>query len=366
MNLISLSLSNVITTNNFTDELFKIIKGKKSLLFTSQFWSKSKILNNFKENINIIDNIEPNPELNKILKTFINLKEVDYIICLGGGSVIDFTKAVIAFNANNRDIKYFKNNLILNKEFDLKDIPKIIAIPSTSGTGSELNSWGTVWDNKKKYSVSGKKLLPSYVILDPSLSVSMPRSLTVSSGLDALSHSFESIWNTNNNVIVDEIAMVAIKKIRKYLPLVLKNSESLQYRKEMQLAAFFAGIAMSKTKTAICHSISYPLTSMFGLSHGIACSLTLSEVSRLLMQQNKDRTRVISEAMNCKNEDLEYAVINFLKSINYGQYLKTLKNLDLDSSINFINPIRAKNSLVKVTNREAIKMVYSAIIKFTR
>ena len=82
----------------------------------------------------------------------------------------------------------------------------------------------------------------------------MPTSLTVSTALDALSHAFEAIWNKNHNPIVDELSIAAIKKIKKYLPLTIKNKSNLKYRKEMQLASFLS-IAMSKTKTAICHSI---------------------------------------------------------------------------------------------------------------
>ena len=80
----------------------------------------------------------------------------------------------------------------------------------------------------------------------------------ISTGLDALSHAFEAIWNKNNNPIIDEIAKIAIKII-KFLPLVLVDEMNLIYRKEMQMASLFAGIAMAQTKTAICHSISYPL-----------------------------------------------------------------------------------------------------------
>tara|TARA_X000000950_G_scaffold167153_1_gene204111 strand:- start:714 stop:1820 length:1107 start_codon:yes stop_codon:yes gene_type:complete len=366
MKQLSLNLPTITMTNNFSSELSRIVKNKRCVIFTSKFWSNNDLLNAFKKNINIldiIDDIEPNPKLNGVFKKHLNIDDVDYIVSLGGGSVIDFTKAVIAFNGSNRNKEYFKETISLNKKFDLKNIPKIIAIPTTSGTGSELNSWGTIWEGEKKYSVSGDKLLPEIVVLDKNLCISMPRSLTVSSGLDALSHAFESIWNINNNPIVDEIAKIAIKKIKKNLPLVLNSPKNLEYRKEMQTAALFAGIAMSKTKTAICHSISYPLTSLYGLSHGIACSLTLSEVSRLLLQKNESRCYVLSEAMGCDNLNLENSIIDFFKLLNYGKYLDAIENIQIDKSINFINPARAKNSLVQVTNSEAINIINSAIAK---
>ena len=313
--------------------------------------------------LEIIDDIEANPKLNNVFEININLKEANYVICLGGGSVIDFAKAAIAFNGCDRNRIFFRETITLNKEFNLKMIPEIIAVPTTSGTGSELNSWGTIWEEQNKYSVIGDKLLPSIIILDCSLCITMPASLTISSGLDAFSHAIESIWNKNNNPIVDEISKIAIRKIKKYLPLVIEDKENLNYRKEMQMAAFFAGIAMSKTKTAICHSISYPITSLFGISHGIACSLTLSEVSKLMIKKHKTRCEIVSKAMGCKNKELENTILDFFKKMNYGKYLNPIKNIPMDETINFINPARAKNSLIKVTNIDAVNMVRNAIRK---
>ena len=221
-------------------------------------------------------------------------------------------------------------------------------------------------EEHNKYSVSGDKLLPKNVVLDGNLCLSMPRALTISSGLDALSHAFEAVWNKNNNPITDEIAKIAINKIIKFLPLVLEDEMNLTYRKEMQMASLFAGIAMSQTKTAICHSISYPLTSLFGLSHGIACSLTLSEVSKLLIKKNESRCMILSEAMGCDNLTLENEIISFLKLIKYEKYLDPIKNTKINHSINFINKARAKNSLIEVSNNDAIKMIYNALAKLTK
>ena len=132
----------------------------------------------------------------------------------------------------------------------------------------------------------------------------------------------------------------------------------------MQEAAFLAGIAMSKTKTAICHSISYPLTSLYGLPHGIACSLTLSAICKLNLKHYPERTLIISQAMGCSNKNLERCLTNFLKSLKYGNYLNLIKKVDINDSINFINPARSKNSLVKISNNDAVRIVRSSIKKF--
>ena len=111
-------------------------------------------------------------------------------------------------------------------------------IAHSSGTGSEANSWGTIWHKGNKYSVSGRKLIPSEVIFDANLSKTIPQA-TISSGLDALSHAIEAILNINHNPIIDQIAMQAIEKI-KYLPLTLQRKNNTRYRRQMQQAAFLA------------------------------------------------------------------------------------------------------------------------------
>ncbi|MEC8100365.1 MAG: iron-containing alcohol dehydrogenase [Pseudomonadota bacterium] len=369
MNKLSINLPEIIFTDNATKTIFKKIEKKKCFLFTSKYWQNNNLLRTLKKKINIVravENIEPNPEIKKVQEIFINLKKADYILTIGGGSVIDYTKAVAAFNAIDRKQKYFKTILSKGKKFTKLTIPKIIAIPTTSGTGSEINSWGTVWDSGNKYSVSGDELMPSCAIYDANLCKDKPTALTVSTGLDSLSHAFESILNINHNPLIDEFAKIAIEKIIKFLPLVIKNPQNIEYRKEMQKAAFFSGLAMSKTKTSICHSISYPLTSIFGLPHGIASSLTLSEVSKLNLKNNKGRTSIISKAMGCSNKNLESSLISFFKKLNYDKYLDPIKNIKINKKINFINPARSKNSLVKVSNAEASKIVKNCIKNYIK
>ena len=225
MNKISFCLPKIIFSNNSSDVLIKKIGKKKCIIFTSKYWKKSKLFKILNSNINfikVINNIKPNPEIKTIFKTSLELKNVDIILCIGGGSVIDFTKAVLALMLLKKSRK-FKEILFLGKKFNQVTTPKIIAVPTSSGTGSEVNSWGTIWHKGNKYSVSGRKLIPSEVIFDANLSKTMPTSLTISSGLDALSHAIEAILNINHNPIIDQIAMQAIEKIRKYLPLTLQR-----------------------------------------------------------------------------------------------------------------------------------------------
>ena len=194
----SITLPKLIFSKNFINELKNLNLKKKFVLFTSSYWEKSKIYKTLIKELSpnfIVNNISPNPSLDDVIKTQVDFSDIDYCISLGGGSVIDFSKAVLAFYSCKYKKKYFKKALISNKPFlsNYDKFPQIIAIPTTSGTGSEVNSWGTIWKQKEKLSVAGNILKPTYAILDANLCKTMPKELTISSALDALSHAFESI-----------------------------------------------------------------------------------------------------------------------------------------------------------------------------
>jgi alcohol dehydrogenase class IV len=117
-------------------------------------------------------------------------------------------------------------------------------------------------------------------LVDPLLMVEKPRQLTISTGLDALSHALESLWNVNVNPVSASYAVAAAREILATLPPLVASLRDVALRTRMAKAALFAGLAFSNTKTAIAHSISYPLTLEYGVQHGIACSFTLPAVMR--------------------------------------------------------------------------------------
>ncbi|MGX3010351.1 phosphonoacetaldehyde reductase [Helicobacter sp. 23-1044] len=157
-----------------------------------------------------------------------------------------------------------------------QNIP-IYAIPTTSGTSSELTHWATIWDNDAfiKHSLSDEILYPKEAIYDPHLTLSLPRKTTIHTALDALSHSFESIWNNNANPISTHYALNAIEIILRDLVDLSRNLDSLPLRTNIMQASIYAGLAFSNTQTALAHALSYPLTMRFGTPHGLACSFSL-------------------------------------------------------------------------------------------
>jgi alcohol dehydrogenase len=230
-----------------------------------------------------IRDVAPNPDyqlLSEQTKRFAKLRsQPDVIIALGGGSVIDSAKV---FAAAYGDFERVKTFLETQKGAERLSATSIIAVPTTAGTGSEVTCWGTVWDevNGKKYSLARPDLYPSHAVVDPRLMLGKPLLLTISTGLDALSHSLESLWNVNGNPISANHAIFAARNILNVLPKLVGDLGSIELRGQMAMAALFAGLAFSNTKTAIAHSLSYPITLRHGVQHGIACSFSLPMVLR--------------------------------------------------------------------------------------
>ncbi len=239
----------------------------------------------------VINNVTQNPDfhmLDESCRMFGEAKnEISVIVAIGGGSVIDAAKVL---SASGGDFTSVKNFLETSKGGERLTPVPIIAVPTTSGTGSEVTCWATVWDTdaQKKYSLNLPSLYPEHAVVDPQLMLGAPRGLTVSTGLDALSHSLESIWNVNANPVSSGLAVSASIEVLETLPKLTEDLGNLKLRGRMASAAMIAGLAFSNTKTALAHSVSYPITLKYGVPHGIACSFSLPMVMRWVVGNDTD------------------------------------------------------------------------------
>jgi phosphonate metabolism-associated iron-containing alcohol dehydrogenase len=231
----------------------------------------------------IEDRIEPNPDVSYLAAMYERFwrehADCETVVAVGGGSAIDTAKALMVGTASGRfdELVAF---LATSSAFTPHRVKSLIAVPTTSGTGSEVTPWATIWNRAdgEKYSLHLPETWPETAIVDPDLMLTLPDSVTVQSGLDALSHALESIWNVNANPISDLFAVSAAREVMATLPALLDEPKDPPLRARMALAALKAGLAFSNTKTALAHSISYEMTLRFGLPHGIACSFTLPMV----------------------------------------------------------------------------------------
>ena len=307
----------IIYTNSWLNELIDSQKNLgilNPILLTSPGNRRRLSLDSVFNPDSIFSDIEENPNFDdceNVLK-FCKNKDYDGVIALGGGSVMDLAKVVMAFLSTG------KTNIVDLLEFKGAYERSIASIflPTTHGTGSEVTKWGTVWDmkQKKKYSISHLDLYPNIAILDGNLTLSLPMDVSITTTLDALSHSFESIWNKNANEKSTEYAIEAITIILSNVELLKQNPINLNVRNKLLEAANKAGLAFSNTKTAAAHSISYPLTIRFGIPHGVASSLSLIPLLEINGKHIKESLDKICHSLEVTYDEL----IRKLKAIPKG------------------------------------------------
>ena len=250
----------------------------------------------------VIDKVQPNPDVAELAATYdafwADHPEVEVIVAVGGGSSIDTAKALTVAAPGERFADLLAG-LSGAQAFVPTRSKELIAVPTTAGTGSEVTPWATIWDKarQKKYSLHVNETWPSHAVIDPELMLSLPASVTLQSGLDALSHALEAIWNVNANPVSDTFAVAAVRETMEVLPQLMRKLDDIDLRGRMALAALKAGMAFSNTKTALAHSISYEMTLRFGLPHGIACSFPLPMVLARAVGRDPARDRVLAQAL---------------------------------------------------------------------
>ena len=351
--------------------LLQIVDSQRSILITTPGSTKRGVSDSLKKLLGgslvaIFDGVQPNPTFSSIKAAFTELQQYEYetIIALGGGSTIDTAKAVAAIGASGSE-HWIDNHLKHGVPFPPHFAPKpIIAIPTTAGTGSEVTMWATVWDmeEKKKYSITHPSLYPVKAILDPKLTLTLPEKETIYSGLDALSHAMEAIWNKNHNPVSDTFALKAISLIHDYLPALRDDLTNLNMRAHLLRASLFAGLAFSNTKTALAHSISYPLTAHFGIPHGLACALPLPDLLRFNGSKIPERVTIMAKALmtDITVESIASEVTKLFERVGISQCLsdycidKSKAELIANSAV---TPGRADNNIAEFNQNDLLALV---------
>jgi phosphonate metabolism-associated iron-containing alcohol dehydrogenase len=319
----------------------------------------------------VLDVVDPNPNIDNLDAAHNSdaLKGVDLIIALGGGSAIDTAKILSAIASSENDYP-LSDHFRKGAPIDTSTSIPVVAIPTTAGTGSEVTPTATVWDyqQKRKHSLSGTRLFPSHAILDPNLTTSLPESISVSSGLDAISHALESVWNKNSNPISTTLATQSLRLSLEALPKVRANGTDIDARSAMMIASLKAGMAISQTRTALAHSISYPITIELEVPHGIACSFALPEILEFNSAADDGRLETLSENLGFDNtRDLQTAISDLLGSlslpVNYFREPNTIDRI-LTMKDRMITSGRFENNLRQASSSDIERILESAIERY--
>ena len=221
------------------------------------------------------------------------------ILAIGGGSVIDTGKAVnLIYSLGGNLVEDYSGAQTVNK-----NLKPLIAIPTTAGTGSEVTEAFVLFDEDSQTKVSfvDKHFLPTLAILDPQLTLGLPKSLTAATAMDALTHAMESMMSVQNNAISDAFATMAIAKIKNALPLVLENPKDLDARSNLMQASNLAGMAFNFSMVGVVHAVAHSVGALCHVHHGLANSLFLAEGITYNFEDAKTEIQKIAKAFGSES-----------------------------------------------------------------
>ncbi len=256
-----------------------------------------------KENIDyvIYAEIEENPTLISVEKgaKICQEEKCDFIIGIGGGSPIDAAKGIAVVVASNLQIEDIYNPAKFTHALPL------IAIPITSGTGTEATQYSVLTDteNKKKAGFGSALVFPKISILNPEFTYSLPKSVTINTAIDALSHLLEGLFSKNRNSLTYPFIFKGIKLILDNLEKAVESPDNYSYRDALMQASLYGGIVIAHSGTTLQHSIGYPLTTKFGTPHGMANGIVMEEIMKIYYPAIKSELDELLEYLGMSLED---------------------------------------------------------------
>lgn len=342
-------------------ELAKLIietGGKKILVVTDNSLMKLNLLDGMLQSFNenqipyvIFSDVCPNPTINNVEEGYKIYKEekCNAIVAFGGGSPIDCAKAIGAKVARpNKSVSQLQGLLKVRKK-----VPLFYAIPTTAGTGSETTVAAVITNSEthQKKSINDPAILPKYAILDPTLTVGLPKSITATTGMDALCHAIEAYLNhTYNTKLENNLCKRAVKLIYDNLLIAYEDGNNIDARENMQEAAFFAGRAFTRGCVGYVHAIGHTLGGLYNVPHGLAMAIILPHVLKKYGSKVYKRLSQLATACNISGNNDEEKALNFIKWIedlkikmNIPEKLDMVKEEDInqmvDWAINEANPL---------------------------
>ena len=299
-------------------ETLKTLKGKKAIIVVGggsmkRFGFLDKVENYLHEagiETRLFENVEPDPSVETVMKGAAAMREFepDWIISIGGGSPIDAAKAMWVFY-EYPDCTF--EQLITPFSFpELRQKARFLAIPSTSGTATEVTAFSVITDYKKgiKYPLADFNITPDVAIVDPALAETMPKKLTAHTGMDALTHAIEAYVSTAASVFTDPLALKAIKMVFDYLP--DSYDGDMAAREQMHYAQCLAGMAFSNALLGIVHSMAHKTGAVFStghIAHGCANAMYLPYVIKYNAKDERAMQRYgeIADYVGIKGNTLE-------------------------------------------------------------
>jgi alcohol dehydrogenase class IV len=274
------------------------IQGKKAFIVTDKNIVKLglvKLVTDQLDAVNIqweiFDEVEPEPSLETVKKGGLAVGKVqpDWVIGLGGGSCLDAAKAIIILLVRP-DLE--PDAIIASDTYNFRAKAKLMAIPTTSGTGSEA-TWAVVLTDtayERKIGLGTTECMPDVAILDPVMVAGLPPHITAETGMDVLAHAIEGYTSTWGSSITEGPGLIATRRALEYLPRAYKDGSDLKARKEMMYAATLAGMSFGNSMAGLGHSTGHALGGIFHLPHGRTVGLFLPYTMEYLINGSEETT----------------------------------------------------------------------------
>ena len=320
---------------------------KSVLLVTDQSLRQLKMIDPYTKrleenhiNVVIYDRVVPNPTLENVEEGYLLTKQfpVEWLVAIGGGSVIDCAKAIGVKMVRKTPLKKLKGILKV-----LKPIPPCICIPTTAGTGSETTVASVLSDpvTQEKFAISDPALFPHTAILDPTLLSSLPLPILAATGMDALTHAIESLLNQNHTKQTISDAQQALEIIFDHLPLAY-TTDHLEHREKMLWASFLAGRSFTRAYVGYVHGLAHQLGAFYHIPHGVANAVILPHVLRTygpIIEQklNTWYQHYINPSSSLSASQGAKAMIEHIETMNASMHIPThftqLKEEDFDAIV---------------------------------
>jgi len=282
----------------------------------------------------------------------------DVVICLGGGSAIDAGKAIAAlFNEEHRTELYVRG-----LEVRLGGLP-CIAIPTTSGTGSEVtnNSVITLPDDRTKKSIRGEALLPALAVVDPELTVPLPPDITAATGMDALTQAIESYASIHATPLTQALSFDAAIMLTRNVEAAFRDGADLAAREACSYGSLMAGMALANARLGVVHGIVHPVGARYHVPHGLACAILLPHAMRLNRAFAEEKFNSLSNALGC--DVIEY-IERLLGRLGIPPTLRDfgLSNADFDEIVEQSLPSGSLKANPKKIEPEDVRKLLAAVL----
>lgn len=351
------------------------LKASKVLIMTDSFLKNTDSFHKITASLDAAglsweaySHVRPNPRAADcdLAASYALKNSVDLFIGFGGGSTLDQAKAAAALAANGKKCTDWDNVPL--------DVPMIptICIPTTSGTGSEVTFVAVITDESREYKMSisdPEKLLPACAICDPSVTITLPPSLTASCGIDALTHAIEAYTSKASSVVTDALALQAIRLISKNILTAYHHGENISARENMMIGSTLAGIAFINSNVGAVHALAETIGAKYDVPHGVANSLFLPYVMEFNYPAACKKYADIAASMgiddgNASCETLARKCISYVKHLCEDMHIPTLKQLKNISpdDFNLIAERSASNPLSLDNAREIHSLDYLKIL----